>query len=292
MVSGSAPVPAEIRVPAQEPARRLDELTAVHVGQSALVLSAPDARTPLLVVTDATRGLVPFGLCVPHDGDFTAARAAVSVAGGAVDLTTWTSARRTLVDLRLPPAAVDPTALQAMDRALGTRPRGTGPHDPSPQRALAEPLTRAALGRNSRAVASTLGRLIGAGPGATPAGDDVVVGVLAALTLLADSDAEVPPARRLLVTELVPLLARTTRASRQDLAAAADGRFCEHTHLLASALDGSGDMRRAIAAARTWGATSGIDLASGMCAAASAVLTPRRHLARLLDTHPLNRRPA
>ena len=165
MASAAVPIPVEIRVPAEEPAHRLDELTAVHVGQSALVLSRRDGSAPVLVITDPRRGLVPFGLC---------------------------------------------------------------------------------------------------------------------LSSRADADTDVPPARQLLVTKLAALLARTTGASRQDLAAGADRRFCEHTHLVASALRGSGDMPRAISAARTWGATSGIDLASGMRAAVTAVLTSRRE-AHLLD---------
>jgi hypothetical protein len=286
MVSGSVPVPAEIRVPAGEPAHQLHALTAVHVGQSALVLSAPDDSVPLLVVTDARRGLVPSGFCVADHADFAAARAAVSAARGPVDLTAWRSARRTLVDLRLSPGTVDPAALRELDRALRTGHHRSGPNDPSPQRALAEPLTRAALCRDGVDVTSTLGRLVGAGPGATPAGDDVVVGVLAALALLAGSCACVRSARRLLVTRLAPLLAATTRASRQELAAAADGRFCERTHVLAAALRGSGDMRRAVSAARTWGATSGIDLASGLRGAASAVLASRHHPTLLLDRRP------
>jgi hypothetical protein len=286
MASGAVPVPAEVRVPAEERTHRLGVLIAVHVGQSALVLSAPDDRLPLLVITDARRGLVPFGLCLPHGADFAAARAAVSATRGPVDLAPWTSARRTLVDLRLSPTAVDPTALQDMTRALGNDHHRTELHDPSLQRRLAQPLVHAALRRSGADVASVLGELIGAGPGATPAGDDVVVGVLAALTLLRNSDTDVPPARRFLVEKLRPLLARTTRASRQDLAAAADGRFSEHAHVLASALVGSGDVPGAISAARAWGATSGVDLASGLCAAASTVLTSRRDLPHLLDRRP------
>jgi hypothetical protein len=291
MASGGVPVPAVVRVPADEPVQRLDALTPVHVGQSAFVLSTPDENAPLLVITDARRGLVPFGLCIPDRRDFAAARAAVAVARGLLDLSPWAWARRAFVDLRLSPAAVDPAALQAMRRALATEHPSSGPDDPSPQRSLAEPLTCAVLSGDEAGVTGTLVELVGAGPGATPAGDDVLVGVLAALALLADSGTEVPPARRLLVTELAPLLRRTTRASRQDLTAAAEGRFAEHTHLLASALRGSGDMRHAVSAARAWGATSGIDLASGMCAAAAAVLGRRRGR-RPSGTHLLDRRPA
>ena len=57
MVSGSVPVPAEIRVPAGEPAHQLHALTAVHVGQSALVLSAPDDRLPALDFAGAPSGI-------------------------------------------------------------------------------------------------------------------------------------------------------------------------------------------------------------------------------------------
>jgi Protein of unknown function (DUF2877) len=293
MVSGAVPVPAVVRVPAEEPVHRFDPLTAVHVGQSALVLSGTDDDTgPLLVVTDARRGLVPFGLCVPHRRDFAAVRAAVAGVRGPLDLSGWRWVRRAFVDLRLSPATVDPAALQVLNRALAAESHHrTGPNDPSPQRRLGDPLTRAALRRDEARVASALAELVGAGPGATPAGDDVVVGVLAALALLAGSDTRVPPARRLLVTALAPLLGRTTRASRQDLAAAAAGRFAEHTHVLASALRGSGDVRRVISAARAWGATSGIDLAWGMCAAVSAVLDQHCGV-RLLDAHLLDGRPA
>ncbi|TFV53970.1 DUF2877 domain-containing protein, partial [Geodermatophilus sp. DF01-2] len=59
--------------------------------------------------------------------------------------------------------------------------------DPRPARALAEPLTLAALTGDEARVAHLLSRLVGVGPGATPAGDDVIVGVLAALDAAAGS---------------------------------------------------------------------------------------------------------
>ena len=82
-----------------------------------------------------------------------------------------------------------------------------------------------------------LRRLIGAGPGSTPAGDDVVVGVLAALRATGRDDAAAAIGRA-----SCRLLDRTTSASRMYLSAAADGRFAERVHEL---VRGLGDARAA-----------------------------------------------
>ncbi len=109
--------------------------------------------------------------------------------------------------------------------------------------------------------------LIGAGPGTTPTGDDMVVGSLAALAVLGRADAA-----SALSATVAPRLAETTTTSRHYLAAAASGRFAEHVHHL---LDGFVDgmpARTIIATASTWGASSGVDLLIGMTATLRADL--------------------
>lgn len=76
--------------------------------------------------------------------------------------------------------------------------------------------------------AHTLTRLLGAGNGLTPSGDDALVGVLAALDWVRDACPEAAPLRE----ALVPLLAweaplRTARLSAQLLVAAAAGQYAE-----------------------------------------------------------------
>ncbi|MDK3258693.1 DUF2877 domain-containing protein [Blastococcus capsensis] len=185
------------------------------------------------------------------------------------------------VDLRIRPAAVDPRAVRRLVALLRADQVGSGAvddvMDPRPSRALAGPLLRAALAADGERVTHLLSRLVGAGPGATPAGDDVIVGVLAGLdaatgSLLPGSAAHA--ARALLGDRLRPLFGRTTTISRHDLTAAIAGEFGEHVHLLVAALSDPAAAPAAVAGARNRGATSGVDLATGV-AGSLAALVPR-----------------
>jgi hypothetical protein len=237
----------------------------VHVGQSAVILAGPDDL--LFPVTTRGRGLAPGGVSLPVPEDFDAVRvAALAAGGGWVDLAGWRGLPREAIhgaDLGLVAAPVDRRAVDAMLAGLSAADAATDTlvgMDPGPFRALAPRLASAALAGDARGAGAVASRLVGAGPGATPAGDDVVVGVLAGLRVSAADDEAVA----VLADTVRPLLARTTRASRHDLRAALAGEFSQHVHRLVRALRDVRLVAPALSAARTWGATSGLDLAAGL----------------------------
>jgi len=107
--------------------------------------------------------------------------------------------------------------------------------------------------------------LLGAGPGLTPAGDDVVAGAMAACALLG----------RQTPTLAVPeILARARRAttslSTALLVCAAAGQVVPEAARFLQALCGSGDVASALAGLRSIGTTSGTALAVGIVAALEA----------------------
>ncbi|WP_198588348.1 oxamate carbamoyltransferase subunit AllH family protein [Geodermatophilus chilensis] len=266
----------------------------VHVGQSAIILSAgsDDAAARLMALTSRRRGLVAGGVCVPDDDDFGAlARRLGATTGSAaldVNLDAWSAipaAAIATVDLQIGPIAVRPEAVELFTALLraenGAAPAGAA-MDPRPVRALAGPLSRAALARDDRRIARLLSRLVGVGPGATPAGDDVIVGVLAGLDAAAGSlvdEAVTRVARDALGARLRPLLARTTAIARHDLTAALAGQYAEHVQRTVAALADPAAVPAAVAAARGWGATSGIDLATGTSSALARLLRRPDHQA-------------
>jgi hypothetical protein len=276
--------PQRVRIPAGRPPWRAASVwRIVHVGQSAAILASlpADPAGRLLPLTSTRRGLVPAGVCLPDERAFETLAArlaavrtgAASGAPAAVDLADWRTvppAEVSVVNLRIRPVAARARAVEefaARLRAEDQDVEGGAAMDPRPARSLAEPLMHAALDGDGPRVAHVLSRLVGAGPGATPSGDDVIVGVLAGLDAVAGSllpQHRARAARALIGARLRALLDRTTAVSRHDLAAATVGEFAEHVHLLVSALTDVAAVPAAVAAARGWGATSGVDLASGM----------------------------
>lgn len=108
-------------------------------------------------------------------------------------------------------------------------------------------------GNMTEVVGATRG-LAGLGPGLTPAGDDILLGVMVAWQLTSRPSASSP--LRLIARAAIP---RTTRFSAAWLRAAAEGAFAEPWHMLARAL-GTGDEARIAAAVNRilqTGATSG-----------------------------------
>ena len=112
-------------------------------------------------------------------------------------------------------------------------------------------------------------RTTGRGPGLTPAGDDVLVGVLAVLTAPGVA-ADCEPAAARLRAALVPALSTTTEISRALLRQASHGHVsCPVWELARTVLSGSAAAVSAQARADVLsiGATSGGDTCAGLVAA-------------------------
>jgi len=125
--------------------------------------------------------------------------------------------------------------------------------------ALAALIVALEVGDRRRAAEAATG-LIGLGQGLTPSGDDVLVGIEAALHALAR------PTAGFLVLATRGVEARTTELAATLLRHAAAGEFAERLHLLLAALLGSDDeaIPAAIDRAVAWGATSGTDCLLGV----------------------------
>jgi hypothetical protein len=252
----------------------VDALQVVYVGQAAAVLATRSGT--LVPVTAGPACLAPGGIGVPDRVALAPVLARWSeLAGGtlaaAVDLRAWHAAA-TAVELRIPAVhragitAAQITAAQfaELDRGLpysSFRAGGFGPGERAEE--LAVLAREAHAGELGACVAAT----VGAGMGTTPAGDDVICGVLAGLDLLGFEDAH-----RRLGTAVATRLSYTTRSSRHLLAAAAAGRYTEGLIGLAAALVSASApaVRTALAVLRRWGASSGLDQATGFAAAIRA----------------------
>jgi hypothetical protein len=111
-------------------------------------------------------------------------------------------------------------------------------------------------------------KVIGRGPGATPSGDDVLVGALAVVTSPHAGAAGVR-ATRSISQALLPLLPTTTDVSGQLLRQATNGLFGRDIHELISALLGASPWQLLCEKVRRvieLGATSGADTCEGMLA--------------------------
>lgn len=276
-------------------------MRVVHLGQSAIVLCAdglhaePDTVRPmagpiaqcdaLFTITDRAGGVTPGGVSIPNPTEFAQVRADIAKAGltALVDLSAWSvsawsvNAALEPVDLLMRPcdlyramsratirAVVDALAAEASHTSMAFAHFDGGL---ARVRSRAGNLATAALALDS---APILGGIIGAGPGTTPTGDDMVVGCLAALAVLGRTTAAEDLARA-----IAPLLETTTTTSRHYLGAAASGRFAEHVHHLIAGFSAGHAADRMLAHARRWGATSGIDLLIGMTATLRADFAAR-----------------
>jgi hypothetical protein len=124
------------------------------------------------------------------------------------------------------------------------------------------------------ALASVLPQVVGRGAGTTPAGDDVLAGVLAVLLSPYCGHAGREAAARLRAV-LQPLLSSTTDLSAHLLRQVADGWTSRPVHELIGALVGDSEragLTQAVQRVVATGATSGADLCMGVIAAAPAFL--------------------
>ncbi len=103
--------------------------------------------------------------------------------------------------------------------------------------------------------------LIGLGPGATPSGDDLLVGLLAGMAATRH-----PQASSLAWRVAIRAPGRTTALSEQFLADAGRLRFSERVHNIATAVLAGrpAELGAAIDATLAWGASSGADLLVGL----------------------------
>lgn len=137
-------------------------------------------------------------------------------------------------------------------------------HDPARTPDVARPIVArlvAALETGDRSLAAEVAaRLIGLGPGLTPSGDDVLVGIEAALYALAR------PSAGFTALAMDHVEGRTTALAATLLRHAGAGEFAERLHSLLAALLGPDDeaIPAAIDRAVAWGATSGTDCLLGV----------------------------
>jgi hypothetical protein len=190
----------------------------------------------------------------------------VAGAGFAVDLAgvkRWRSELETLgADLGRPDVALAwQAARQALERHRGEDPLTTVVH----ARGLA--LARASRALSAAEAAAAVRRLIGCGPGLTPAGDDLIVGFLAGLWSTRGGD----PARRRFLDALAAIVTAAAEAtgdiSRAYLQHATRGSVAEPLARLARAISESRalpEVERAAGDALRVGHTSGGDGVFGL----------------------------
>jgi hypothetical protein len=148
--------------------------------------------------------------------------------------------------------------------ALPGLPTGPG----GPLAALRGAVRRADL----EAALRTAVRLVGLGPGLTPAGDDVMAGTMAGLVLLGH-----PAAERFAAGVYSLAAGRTTELSRALLRHAASGRVSGEYCAVLQGLVGERPLTPAIAGLLATGSTSGRAMALGLCTAIDLVDRTTRH---------------
>jgi hypothetical protein len=125
---------------------------------------------------------------------------------------------------------------------------------------------------NPDALDDVVSGVVGCGPGCTPAGDDVLIGILAVLGS-PHSGATGRAALHSLRRSLRPLLPRTTDIGAHLLRQAADGLVGRAVHeLVCASIGNAGTLREAVNRVVDTGATSGADMCMGLVASARSFL--------------------
>jgi hypothetical protein len=133
----------------------------------------------------------------------------------------------------------------------------------------------------SAPLGDVLAKVVGRGPGSTPSGDDVLVGILAVLNSPHSGAAGAGVAESL-GQAILPLLWTTGDVSGQLLRQAINGLFSRDVHELLLALLGNPtphQLQKTIRRIIETGATSGADTCMGLLAFAPSFLTPREEAA-------------
>ncbi|SDP59619.1 Protein of unknown function [Klenkia soli] len=254
------------------PARRASVLLSVP---AAVYLSVPTAQGVEVVgVLTADAARLPLGLVLSRRANgrplvSAPSGAPATVGGGRVVVGDLTVSAAAWWDPRPRLPGARPSLLPEGVRTLRTALYGDAPHSafvlpglpggPSgPLAALRGAVRRADLDAALR----TATRLVGLGPGLTPAGDDVLAGTVAGLVLLGH-----PAAERFGAGVHALAAARTTELSRALLKHAAAGRVSGEFAAVVRGLVGQGDLVAAIAALLATGSTSGRAMTLGLCTA-------------------------
>ncbi|QGN56576.1 DUF2877 domain-containing protein [Nostocoides sp. HKS02] len=139
--------------------------------------------------------------------------------------------------------------------------------------------------RSGRSVASAVAALVGAGPGLTPSGDDVLCGVLLGLRVHGSASAALVPA---LWAHVLPRLTATTSLSAALLTEAAEGYGVPPVARLAEAIvDGDeAGVAAAAAAVHAIGHSSGSDLLGGLVGSLEALTCPTSSIHPTTDRTP------
>lgn len=232
----------------------------VAVSANSAHLSGPDRR--LVVIHDVKHGHTPTSLLVdgarPLSWGFEIGDSAVGRLGRLQigPLLLDARHRRVWQPPSPRPGSVDPTAVGPLLLTAGEAGRRLLP--------ACLRLRSAIETGNDLLVASSLRALIGSGPGATPSGDDALVGLLAVLHRVWLPERSNGPLSRL--RALVPrFIDRTTVISAHYLSLGLAGHFGEHlTDLVDGYAGGAGDDSARVARVGEVGATSGRDTLVGV----------------------------
>lgn len=226
-----------------------------HTGRNTVVLRPYETYEDDLVVTTGDVGLMPGGI---HYSREVFEQWCARIHGSRVTFRSDSRAMEMieLVNLSLGTAHTDQDSLLLAVHLLNrSRPREFGVTSVERAKAVANQ----ACERMTAELAQSVLALVGSGEGSTPSGDDLLVGVCAALRssgLLAEAT--------LIAGAACDIAHRTTRASRLFLRAAEAGRFAERVHLLAGSFAHQSDAAKIMKSIQGWGASSGLDLATGM----------------------------
>lgn len=136
-------------------------------------------------------------------------------------------------------------------------------------------LARATETGDAGAVLSALSALVGLGAGLTPAGDDFIVGYLAALWCRSRREPGIAILLSALVVPAGQLTLHTNAISRQMLLDALQGHFAEHLTEVVRRVCAGGDVAGATMRALEVGHSSGADVLCGLLFGYSPTLTAR-----------------
>jgi hypothetical protein len=142
------------------------------------------------------------------------------------------------------------------------------------------------------AVVSALSALVGLGAGLTPAGDDFIVGYLAALRSRSRREPGIGALLRSLAMPVGKLSLQTNPISRQMLLDALQGHFAERLTEVVHCVCGGGEVTGATMRALQIGHSSGADILCGLLFGYSPTLTARPIRACATDHHFGDRRSA